>query len=54
MAEAIVLYPTPAIGHLISMVVLAKLILTHHPSLTVHILMDYWVPLVRYEGSDGS
>jgi hypothetical protein len=39
MEEAIVLYPTPAIGHLISMVELAKLILTHHPSLTVHILL---------------
>jgi hypothetical protein len=39
MAEAIVLYPTPAIGHLISMVELAKLILTHNPSLTVHILI---------------
>jgi hypothetical protein len=37
--EAIVLYPTPAIGHLISMVELAKLILTHQPSLTVHILI---------------
>ncbi|XP_059442726.1 UDP-glycosyltransferase 88A1-like [Corylus avellana] len=39
MEEAIVVYPTPAIGHLISMVELAKLILTHHPSLTVHILI---------------
>ncbi|KAE8124648.1 hypothetical protein FH972_019513 [Carpinus fangiana] len=39
MAEAIVLYPTPAIGHLISMVELAKLILTHNPSLSVHILV---------------
>jgi hypothetical protein len=39
MEEAIVLYPTPAIGHLISMVELAKRILTHHPSLTVHILI---------------
>ncbi|XP_023875938.1 UDP-glycosyltransferase 88A1 [Quercus suber] len=37
--EAIVLYPTPAIGHLISMVELGKLILTHHPSLTIHILI---------------
>ncbi|GLT65281.1 hypothetical protein SLA2020_377200 [Shorea laevis] len=39
MEEAIVMYPTPAIGHLISMVELAKLILTHHPSLTIHILI---------------
>jgi hypothetical protein len=38
MEEAVVLYPTPATGHLISMVELAKLILTHHPSLTIHIL----------------
>ncbi|KAE8077785.1 hypothetical protein FH972_016314 [Carpinus fangiana] len=37
--EAIVLFPTPAIGHLISMVELAKLILTHHPSLAIHILI---------------
>jgi hypothetical protein len=39
MEEAVVLYPTPAIGHLISMVELAKLILTHQPSLTIHILI---------------
>jgi hypothetical protein len=38
MEEAVVLYPTPDTGHLISMVELAKLILTHHPSLTIHIL----------------
>uniref|UniRef100_A0A2N9HLW5 Glycosyltransferase n=1 Tax=Fagus sylvatica TaxID=28930 RepID=A0A2N9HLW5_FAGSY len=37
--EAIVLYPTPAIGHLISMVELGKLILAHHPSFTIHILI---------------
>ncbi|KAM3682138.1 hypothetical protein ACJW31_12G049800 [Castanea mollissima] len=36
---AIVLYPTPVIGHLISMVELGKLILTHHPSLNIHILI---------------
>ncbi|KAF8044100.1 hypothetical protein BT93_A2165 [Corymbia citriodora subsp. variegata] len=39
MKEAIVLYPSPAIGHLISMVELGKLLLTHHPSLSVHILI---------------
>jgi hypothetical protein len=39
MEEAIVLYPTPSIGHLISMAELAKLILTYHPSLTIHILI---------------
>ncbi|XP_059434679.1 UDP-glycosyltransferase 88B1-like [Corylus avellana] len=40
MEEAVVLYPTPAIGHLISLVELAKLILTHHPSLTIHLLIS--------------
>ncbi|KAF5451154.1 hypothetical protein F2P56_031443 [Juglans regia] len=39
MDEAIVLYPSPAIGHLVSMVELGKLLLTHHPSLTIHILV---------------
>ena len=39
MKEAIVLYPSPAIGHLISMVELGKLLLTHHPSLSIHILI---------------
>ncbi|XWS37902.1 hypothetical protein CRYUN_Cryun19dG0085100 [Craigia yunnanensis] len=37
--EAIVLYPSPGMGHLISMVELGKLILTHHPSFTVIILI---------------
>ncbi|KAF9683765.1 hypothetical protein SADUNF_Sadunf04G0048400 [Salix dunnii] len=39
MARAIVLYPSPPIGHLISMVELGKLLLTHQPSLSVHILI---------------
>ncbi|KAL3755676.1 hypothetical protein ACJRO7_002687 [Eucalyptus globulus] len=39
MKEAIVLYPSPAIGHLISMVELGKLLLTHCPSLSIHILI---------------
>uniref|UniRef100_A0A6N2N694 Glycosyltransferase n=1 Tax=Salix viminalis TaxID=40686 RepID=A0A6N2N694_SALVM len=39
MEEAIVLYPSPPIGHLISMVELGKLLLTHRPSLSVHILI---------------
>ncbi|GER57704.1 UDP-sugar:glycosyltransferase [Striga asiatica] len=34
----IVLYPSPTMGHLISMVELEKLILHHHPSATVTIL----------------
>ncbi|GLU24331.1 hypothetical protein SLE2022_402740 [Rubroshorea leprosula] len=38
MEEAIVLYPSPQIGHLISMVELGKLILNHQPSLRIHIL----------------
>ncbi|XP_024027547.1 UDP-glycosyltransferase 88A1-like [Morus notabilis] len=36
--ESIVLSPTPAIGHLIAMVELGKLILTSKPSLSIHIL----------------
>ncbi|XVF09960.1 hypothetical protein REPUB_Repub07fG0142500 [Reevesia pubescens] len=39
MEEAIVLYPSPPIGHLIAMVELGKLLLTHQPSLSIHILM---------------
>ncbi|KAL5746431.1 hypothetical protein ACOSP7_027577 [Xanthoceras sorbifolium] len=38
--EAIVLHPSPLIGHLISMVELGKLILTHQPSLYIHILIS--------------
>ncbi|XVF50905.1 hypothetical protein PTKIN_Ptkin04bG0141100 [Pterospermum kingtungense] len=37
--EAIVLYPSPGMGHLISMVELGKLILTHHPPFEVIILV---------------
>ncbi|XP_022737159.1 UDP-glycosyltransferase 88B1-like [Durio zibethinus] len=37
--EAIVLYPSPGMGHLISMVELGKLILTHHPAFVVIILI---------------
>ncbi|CAK7338707.1 unnamed protein product [Dovyalis caffra] len=39
MEEAIVLYPSPPIGHLISMVELGKLLLTHQPCLSIHILI---------------
>ncbi|XWS48493.1 hypothetical protein CRYUN_Cryun13aG0082300 [Craigia yunnanensis] len=39
MEEAIVLYPSPPIGHLIAMVELGKLLLTHQPSLCIHILI---------------
>ncbi|KAJ8773223.1 hypothetical protein K2173_028400 [Erythroxylum novogranatense] len=39
MNEALVLYPTPAIGHLISMVELGKLLVTQQSSLTIHILV---------------
>nr|QLF96275.1 phloretin 4'-O-glycosyltransferase [Malus trilobata] len=38
-AAAIVLYPSPVIGHLIAMVELGKLIITRHPSLCIHILI---------------
>ncbi|CAI0402976.1 unnamed protein product [Linum tenue] len=37
--EAIVLYPSPAIGHLISMIELGRLILTHRPSFSIHIVL---------------
>ncbi|KAE9464822.1 hypothetical protein C3L33_03277, partial [Rhododendron williamsianum] len=39
MEDAIVLYPSPAIGHLIAMVELGKLLLTQYPSLSVKILI---------------
>ncbi|KAI5591165.1 hypothetical protein BDE02_04G060500 [Populus trichocarpa] len=39
MEEAIVLFPSPPIGHLISMVELGKLLLTQKPSLSIHILI---------------
>ncbi|KAK7847279.1 udp-glycosyltransferase 88b1 [Quercus suber] len=40
--ETIVLYPLPAMGHLISMVELGKLILNNHPShsISIHILIS--------------
>ncbi|CAN1751412.1 UDP-glycosyltransferase 88A1 [Linum perenne] len=37
--ESIVLYPSPAIGHLLSMVELGRLILTHSPSLSIHVIL---------------
>ncbi|KAL5718354.1 hypothetical protein ACHQM5_011264 [Ranunculus cassubicifolius] len=40
MKKTLVLYPTPAIGHLIAMVELGKLILKHHPSLSITILIS--------------
>ncbi|XP_059665010.1 UDP-glycosyltransferase 88A1-like [Cornus florida] len=39
MEDAIVLYPSPAIGHLISMVELGKLILSQNPSFSIEILI---------------
>ncbi|XP_055961294.1 UDP-glycosyltransferase 88A1 isoform X1 [Mercurialis annua] len=39
MEEAIVLYPTPAISHLISMVELGKLIVSYNSSTSIHILI---------------
>lgn len=37
--EAIVVYPAPPIGHLVSMVELGKLILSQNPSLSIHIIL---------------
>ncbi|CAH8328628.1 unnamed protein product [Eruca vesicaria subsp. sativa] len=37
--EAIVLYPSPPVGHLVSMVELGKLILSQNPSLSIHIIL---------------
>ncbi|KAA8533663.1 hypothetical protein F0562_031180 [Nyssa sinensis] len=39
MEDTIVLYPSPAVGHLISMVELGKLILTDHPFFSIKILI---------------
>lgn len=39
MDEAVVLYPTPAVGHLVSMVELGKLILSHRSSISIHIFI---------------
>ncbi|XP_059667131.1 UDP-glycosyltransferase 88A1-like [Cornus florida] len=41
MKDAIVLYPSPAMGHLISMVELGKLILRNHPSFSIKILITH-------------
>nr|Q6VAA7.1 RecName: Full=UDP-glycosyltransferase 88B1 [Stevia rebaudiana]AAR06919.1 UDP-glycosyltransferase 88B1 [Stevia rebaudiana] len=38
-SSKVILYPSPGIGHLVSMVELGKLIHTHHPSLSVIILV---------------
>ncbi|KAJ0856240.1 putative UDP-glucuronosyl/UDP-glucosyltransferase, UDP-glycosyltransferase family [Helianthus annuus] len=38
-SSTVVMYPSPGIGHLVSMVELGKLIHTHHPSLSVIILI---------------
>ncbi|XP_020548991.1 UDP-glycosyltransferase 88B1-like isoform X1 [Sesamum indicum] len=37
--ETVVLYPSPGMGHLIALVELGKLILHHHPSFSLHILI---------------
>ncbi|KAH1206864.1 UDP-glycosyltransferase 88B1 [Glycine max] len=39
MKEAVVFYPAPLIGHLVSTIELCKFILTHQPSLSIHILI---------------
>ncbi|XP_012440079.1 UDP-glycosyltransferase 88A1 [Gossypium raimondii] len=44
MAEAIVIYPAPLLTHQTPMVEFAKLLLTHHPSLSIHILIATTIP----------
>ncbi|KAG8476324.1 hypothetical protein CXB51_033310 [Gossypium anomalum] len=44
MAEAIVIYPAPLLTHQTPMVEFAKLLLTHHPSLSIHILIATTLP----------
>ncbi|KAK4743598.1 hypothetical protein SAY87_009910 [Trapa incisa] len=39
-ADAVVLYPAPSISHVISMLELGKLLLSHRPSLSIHILIS--------------
>ncbi|KAL3596671.1 hypothetical protein D5086_008308 [Populus alba] len=39
MEETVVLYPSPHVGHLVSMVELGKLLLTHRPALSIHIFI---------------
>ncbi|XP_017972984.1 PREDICTED: UDP-glycosyltransferase 88A1 [Theobroma cacao] len=39
MEEAVVLYPTPPIGHLRATVELGKALLSHQPSLSIHVLI---------------
>ncbi|KAL4204365.1 hypothetical protein AMTRI_Chr01g109450 [Amborella trichopoda] len=38
MSESIVLYPSPGMGHLVSMMELGKLILHHYPTFSIHVL----------------
>ncbi|GMH28106.1 hypothetical protein Nepgr_029949 [Nepenthes gracilis] len=44
MADTVVLYPSPTIGHLISMVELGKLMLNHHPSLHIKVIVSTGPP----------
>ncbi|MCL7035406.1 hypothetical protein MKW94_012248 [Papaver nudicaule] len=44
MKKTIVIYPSPLVGHLISMVELGKLILSHYPSYTITILITTMNP----------
>ncbi|KAK4794542.1 hypothetical protein SAY86_012536 [Trapa natans] len=39
-ADAVVLYPAPSISHVISTLELGKLLLSHRPSLSIHILIS--------------
>ncbi|KAF5770582.1 putative UDP-glucuronosyl/UDP-glucosyltransferase, UDP-glycosyltransferase family [Helianthus annuus] len=49
-SSTVILYPSPGIGHLVSMVEIGKLIHTHHPSLSVVILI---IPAHYETGSTG-
>ncbi|KAF8013323.1 hypothetical protein BT93_I1232 [Corymbia citriodora subsp. variegata] len=48
--QAVVLYSSPAIGHLTPMVELGKLLLASHPSLSIHVLL----PSQAYDGGSVS
>ncbi|KAJ0113095.1 hypothetical protein Patl1_01206 [Pistacia atlantica] len=39
MKDSIVIYPSPGRGHLVSMIKLAKLILTHYPSFSITVII---------------
>ncbi|KAE7995760.1 hypothetical protein FH972_000529 [Carpinus fangiana] len=54
MEEVIVLYPSPFRGHLIAMVELGKLIVNHHPSFSVTILILDTASAAQYAASSAT